>query len=190
MLDPGVTPPTEWRGGRFSGQYITLPSGNRARVKRTLSLITAMENGTLPNPLSKHIDTMLKMGMGDPNTTKTPEEQQTEALKQFANMDQEAMVQLFRLIDDEIVEIFVSPRVVRAPKEDEAGNPIDPAKWQPEEPDTLALADLTWEDKLFAYNFAQGAPTDLARFRDAQTVVAALADELKLQVSSEHAGVD
>lgn len=184
MLDSGVTPPTEWRGGRFSGQYITLPSGNRARVKRTLSLITAMENGTLPNPLSKHIDTMLKAGMGNPNTTASPEEQKNEALKQFANMDQEAIVQLFKLIEDEVCEIFVSPKVERVPEGE------DPAKWRPEDPDTLALSDLTWEDKLYAYNFAQGAPADLARFRDAQAAVAALANELEVPQSTEQAAGD
>lgn len=183
MRDPNATPAANWIGGRNSGQIIILPSGNRARCRRTFSLMEAMKSGTLPNPLAKLIQDMLDVGT-PPKMPETPEQARVveqEAMERFLGLDTDTQLSLFELIDAECYKIFISPRLVPVP----AGE--DPAKWSPDGEDELSIHDLSWEDRIFAYNWAQGAPMDLSRFHKTTEDMAALADERALQQQAQPA---
>ena len=191
MLDPNVTPPDQWNGGRFSGQIVLLPSGNRVRLRRTLSLMDAMKSGTLPNPLTKLIEDSLKFATrGTPTTEAEAKEQEQEALKSFMDMDQEGQMQLFELIDNECVQIFMSPKLVIPPKTDENGDPVDARLWKPENPDEMSIVDVSWDDRIYAYNWAQGAPMDLARFRKTTAAMADVAHEFAVSHETQRATGD
>lgn len=183
MRDPNATQPDEWIGGRTVGQIILLPSGNRARCRRTFSLLDAMQAGTLPNPLSKLIDDMLAMGATpEPETPDQAKVAEQAAMKQFMEMDKEDQLSLFELIDAECYKIFLSPTLLPVPPGE------DPRNWSPEGEGELSIHDVSWEDRIYAYNWAQGAPMDIAKFRQTNEAMAVVANEFAVSRQAQHAG--
>jgi hypothetical protein len=135
-----------------------LPSGNKARLRRTLDLPELLKAGKIPNPLAKVVNSII--GQAKPNFE--------------TNEDPEAMVQLIELINKQMPRIFVDPKVQVEPAdwdEDEKG------EWAPDE-GYLSLNMIGYEDRMFAFAFAQGGPSDVAQFRERQKeIVATLEDE-------------
>jgi hypothetical protein len=159
-----VTAASEWKKVREEGFVVDLPSGKTARLKRTLSLINAMENGNVPNPLAKVVQELLE---GKRTVINTNE------------MEEDEKIAFMNLITSEVPLIFVYPKVLMVPPGENA------ATWDPEDPDSISIADVSWEDRSFAYSFAQGGPASLELFRKAEKAVAAMANERAVQNAAE-----
>lgn len=149
------------------GQVIELPSGNKARVIRTMSMTTGVKNGTIPNPLrsvlSKMIETNAPMNKKDAENP-------------------EVIEQMNKLMVSAVCEAMVNPRVV-VPPEDENWE-----TWYPTEPNTISIVDMSPEDRVFVYGVAQGGTTDLKSFREQQEqFMASLADESEVPVPPKRA---
>lgn len=168
--DLEVTPASSWRTPRREGMIITLPSGNKARVRRTLSLMSMIANDTLPNPLLKHVDEMLKKAGENRPLKEVVQDTDGQIALEFSEMETDAMSSLIDLIEQEITEIFINPKVYKVPEGE------NPNTWTPEDPNGVSTMDIEWNDKVFAYSFAQGAPLEMVRFPEASANVAAGSD--------------
>lgn len=157
--EPGeTTSASSWRGSRKGGDVVTLPSGNRARLRRTFSVVSAMENGSdIPNPLMRHLRTM-KIPL--------PEGGERE-IKGFdvKTIPEQDLQEIIDTIDREVVNVFVEPRVELVPPGEDANI------WQPADESALSIADVAWNDRIFAYMYSQGAVSSLTSFRELQTAV-------------------
>lgn len=146
-----------WRTQR--GAIIELPSGNRARIVRSLDLNEALKNGSIPNPLRGVLSKMLDQG------------NEKVSAKEFA-ADPEVILQMNALMNKTVCESMVNPRCQMPPEGE------NPATWQPDDPNTISIVDLSDEDKIFIYGVAQGGATDLESFRKQQEkFMESLADE-------------
>lgn len=150
-----TTPPSEWRKVRQEGFIIQLPSGKWARIKRTLSLLTAMRNGSIPNPLAKRVEKLIS---GEQRALRAD------------NMTEEEFEALKVLINEETLEIWVEPKVYEVPDGE------NPMTWNPDDPNGVSITDISWEDRSFAYSFAQGGPASLDRFSELLQDVEAVPD--------------
>lgn len=167
---PKVTSAAAWRSNADQGMIITLPSGNAARLKRTLNLPELLKKGKIPNPLAPIISEMLS------------QKKTTLAVKE---QDGEAMMQMLDLVDSQIPNIFIEPKVQMEPTDwdDESQG-----EWAPDD-DALALSDIDVEDRLFAFAFAQGGPADAGTFREqSQKALADLADVSDVEREAERLG--
>lgn len=150
-----VTSASEWRSAAKEGHLLELPSGNRARVRRTLNLMKMLKAGRIPNPLQGLVQDMVNQNRAAPDMSKaTPE----------------SMQQMLDLVDSQIPIIFIEPKVERAP---EGHDPDIDGPFVPSDPNAVALDDIDIEDRMFVFTFAQGGPSEVASFREGQ--VAALA---------------
>lgn len=142
------------------GHLITLPSGNVARLRRTMNLPELLRTGKIPNPLAGYVNEAI--------ATKNP------ASAQPKDDDPQAIVQMVQLIQGQLPMIFLEPKVATQPPHwDEAKQ----GQWEPAE-DEVNIIDIDPEDAMFAFAFAQGGPADVARFRAEQAkIVASVADE-------------
>lgn len=162
----GVTPPppepepaprptaptsaTSWKSALDEGFLQTLPSGNVARLRRTLDLLVLMKSGQIPNPLMNLVNDMI--------TGKRKE------LK-MQDVEPEKMVELLKLVDRCLPGIFIEPKLAAPPEELDI---IQARSWKPEDEDTISLLALDQQDRMFAFAFAQGAVSDLTSFRERQ----------------------
>ena len=149
------------------GHLLTLPSGNVARLRRTLNLPHLLRKGKIPNPLAAQVEQMI--------SSKKPVVQPSED-------DKELLLQMIELIHSQLPKIFVEPRIELEPDEwdeDEQG------QWQPSE-GAIAIEWLAPEDAMFAFSFAQGGPAEVARFREqSQKIVADMANEPAVEGATE-----
>lgn len=149
-----VTSAAAWQTApEMLGHIIELPSGNKARLRRTLDLPELLKSGKIPNPLASIVNEII--GQKKPNFE--------------TGEDPQAMVQLIELINKQIPRIFVDPKVQSEPAdwdEDEKG------KWEPDA-GYLSLEMIGYEDRMFAFAFAQGGPSDVALFRQRQKEIVA-----------------
>lgn len=150
-----VTSAGAWNSARKEGFVIELPSGNVARLRKTLTLITLIRSGQIPNPLAKHVNKMV---------------QERGAALDLKDLEPDAMMQMLDLVNNEIPKIFIEPRVYEVPDGEDAST------WQPEDENGISITDLAYEDRFFAYSFAQGGPSDLATFRESTPSLADLPD--------------
>jgi hypothetical protein len=168
-----VTAASAWKKSSevVTGHLVTLPSGNVARLRRTLNLPTLLRTGKIPNPLAGYVNDAIK--------TRNPSVQPKQE-------DQEAIVQMVQLIQGQIPIIFLEPKVQVEPGDWDVNTQ---GVWEPDE-DAINILDLDPEDAMFAFAFAQGGPADVARFREEQAkVVASMADEQGVEGASvESAG--
>ena len=169
LTNEPVTPIADWKKVREDGFNMKLPSGKVARIKRTLSLVTAMQNGTIPNPLNSIVTELLEGRRKNLDVR---------------SMDDEQRVAFMDLITNEIPSIFVQPRVELVPHGE------NPATWEPADPDAISIADVGWEDRSFAYSFAQGGPASLEMFQQATAAMEAMADVPAVPPLSESDPVD
>lgn len=160
VRDPSeVTSASQWRSGSKEGFVIELPSGFKARVKRTMNLLSLLEKGKIPNPLAGSIKQMI--------ATQSP-------MPSLGGEDaQEMLPQLLELVNHQIKRIFVEPRVETEPED---WDEDDDGEWEPSE-GAIALDDINMQDRMFAFAFAQGMSLDLEAFRRQQAqAVATLQD--------------
>lgn len=143
-----VTSAQTWRTQAKEGFVTELPSGNVARIRRTMNLFDMLEKGEIPNPLAGRIKEMINAGSGGIPTVTGPDAD-------------EAVPQLLDLIADQVVQIFVEPRVERQPKDWDVEKQ---GKWEPSE-GAIAIDDITMQDRMFVFAFAQGMALDLEAFR-------------------------
>lgn len=179
------TSATEWRSSRKAGFLSTLPSGNVARLRRTMDLLTLLRTGTIPNPLRGIINEMIQ-GQGE--KTLDPSE-----------MSEEGFIQFVDLLNDTVVKCVIEPSVQKHP--DAPKPPDDPEdsatyerfqeemvaweQWEPE-PGYLSTNDFELEDKMFIFMVAHGMASDLSSFREVQDQsVASVQDGINLQREAE-----
>lgn len=150
------TPVTAW--GKVSvpeetGFIVTLPSGNIAKMRRTLDLPILLESGKIPNPLADIVQ-----GMMDTGATSFPPE---------AN-DSKTLKQLYRLLNETVVRCFIEPRVSMPDPQEEDESDEDHRErlshWRPE-PDTLSIFQIEPTDQMYVFSVAQGAAANLKSFR-------------------------
>lgn len=156
--EPQVTPASQWRTQTKEGFVTELPSGNFARIRRTMDLFDLLKNGQIPNPLAARIKDMLNSkGGGLPD------------LSQGEGDQGEAVTQMMDLVARQCVATFVEPRVEVKP-DDWDPEAIDPdtkekkGEWEPSE-GAISIDDLTIQDRMFVFAFAQGMALDLSAFR-------------------------
>src|ERR1051325_8423326 len=105
-------PASEWRSPEVTkGIVITLPSGNNIRIKRTLDMVTMLQQGTIPNPL---IDIVNRLIAGESPQVSTFSEDQLEAMLVF--------------IDKVVMTCCLEPRVESPPMSED---PLQLAAWTP-----------------------------------------------------------
>lgn len=164
-----ITSAASWKDRASQGMPVTLPSGNTARLRRTLDLPDLLSKGKIPNPLAPVIQDMLQ--------------QQKASIQIAGNENADVlMAQMMELVDSQIPRIFVEPRVEVRPDDwdDEAQG-----EWEPSD-DAITLSDIDIEDRMHAFAFAQGGPADAATFRqESKAAVARMADEPKVPVPSK-----
>lgn len=145
-----VTSAEAWRTGSKDGFVIELPSGKRARIRRTMNLLAMLEKGKIPNPLAGRIREMIS---------------ERKAMPELKGDDaNEAVPQLLELVAAQVKRIFVEPRVEEEPAdwdEDTDG------EWEPSE-GAIALEDVDMQDRMYAFAYAQGMALDLETFRRKQ----------------------
>jgi hypothetical protein len=146
--DSKITPVNSWGRADVAGFVIELPSGNYAKVKRTLNLRLLLKAGKIPNPIAAMVQEML-----DKKLPKLPSIDPTDVDTQMAMLD---------FIDSQMCEVFVSPVVQMCP----AGWDVDKQGiWKPQD-GFLDVAHLSLEDKMYVFAYAQGAALDVAQFRE------------------------
>lgn len=164
-------PPTQagaWRSPRKEGFVVMLPSGNAARVKRTLDLYDLVKSGRIPNRLIKVVQKMMGDGKFDAAEL-SPETLDVETLQQMA-----------QFIDVVATRVMIDPRCVAPPPGTEY-----PETWDPPE-GCISIHDLTEEDKLFLFHVAQGGVADVEQFRvEQKAALAALQDVAEVQSATE-----
>lgn len=145
-----ATTKANWRSPRKEGFFVPLPSGNVARLRRTLDLVTLIKSGRIPNALMGVVNEMITGKRKQLNLNEVAPEQ---------------MLELMKLVDDCIPSIFLEPKVQAPPK----NIPLEElADWEPEG-DAIAIGDIDQQDRMFAFAFAQGGPRDLKTFREQQS---------------------
>lgn len=151
VLSPdSVTSATEWRSGSKDGFVVELPSGKKARLKRTMNLMSLLEKGKIPNPLAGRIKEMIASQKAAPDI--------------MGDDAEEVLPQLLALVATQVKRIFVEPRIETEPEDwDEE----DDGEWEPSE-GAIALDDVDMQDRMFAFAFAQGMALDLTAFRQQQ----------------------
>lgn len=142
-----------WGAKAEEGVVVELPSGNFARLKRTMDMIHLMKAGRLPNPLGMIVQRMI-----DENKAIDTDD-----------IDPAGAVQMLRFIDDIVVKAFVEPKIAIPPypeeDEDEEAFVKRFEAWQPPK-DHLNLAMIDIDDRMFVFAFAQGMASDLQSFRE------------------------
>lgn len=169
-----VTSVSEWRSPTKTGQIIELPSGNRARVKRTMDLMELLKAGKIPNPLNSIVEEMIAQGKADLSNEE---------------IGADAVIQMIDFIDDNVVRAMVDPKCERppAPKENETADEYSARliEWEPPS-GKLSVNDIDLDDRMFIFAFSQGLASDLESFRRAQgAVMAPISTGKELSVPSQ-----
>lgn len=157
-----VTSAAGWNKSRTEGFIQRLPSGNVARLRKTLSLMNLIKTGQIPNPLGKHLRNVMQSG--------------GKVDLDLKSMDEESLKQVLEMVDSQIPDIFIEPRVYAVPEGE------NPYIWTPDDHEAVSVAALDFEDRFFAFSFAQGGVTDLDSFRvKSAEAVATLEDVEQVQ---------
>jgi hypothetical protein len=168
-----VTPASAWKRKTetVTSFPVTLPSGNVARLRRTLDLPQLLTSGKIPNPLAGVVNEMITSKKPSADMRKVPEKDRIQVV-----------TQMVQLINKQLPKIFVEPVVESQPVHwDEA----EQGEWAPNE-GALSIDEIDPEDAVFAFQFAQGGPTEVASFREqSAALVADLADGEGVEGASE-----
>lgn len=163
------TSPSQW--GRANqtidtSVVVELPSGNVARVRRTMSIFRIVQEGSIPNPLRGIVLDMVRNG--------------NPAAFEKADNDPVVMRQFADFLDTVAVETMVEPTVdmpvQKGKLKDEAGDFINPDEtedeyfarcevWSPSE-GSVSVFDIEAEDKIFLFVMSQGGVADAKTFRE------------------------
>lgn len=141
-----VTTPDQWVSPRRVGFPVRLPSGNVARVKRVMSILEMLKNGKIPNPLASHLEAWTSQGRSAFN---------------IADLDEGAQIQAIDFINGVVMDAVTMPKVVVIPEGE--------SEFSFEAPQgSITIEDLSWEDRLFIYQVAQGGVASVEQFRQVQ----------------------
>jgi hypothetical protein len=169
-------PPTSssaWRSTRKEGFVVELPSGNKARVRRTLDLFDLVRQGKVPNKLIKVVQQMMGGGRNMKEMNLSPEE-----------LDSETLQEMTKFIDVCCTRVMIEPRCMFPPD----GDP-EPELWDPPE-GAISIFDLGEEDKLYLFHLAQGGVADIEKFRiEQKAALAALSNVNEVQPEAEQPAV-
>lgn len=163
-----VTTPESWISRTSGDEVVTLPSGNRARVRRS-GPEAFLEQGLIPDPLTATIEKSIRSKKG-----LRPE-------KQVDIMDDPVKLgALVEMLDRTCCYAVVEPHVEMPPTCTECDELDTPrAPWhkdesherhhkfveRPREPGVLYADRVDMDDKMFILNFTLGGTRDLERFR-------------------------
>lgn len=145
--DEKITPAGAWNQTTQDGFVVELPSGNFAKLRRTLSLPTLLSSGKIPNPLADMIRKMISVGKSDIKAE---------------DLGEEGAIQFATLVNEQIPLIFASPRVESRP---DGWDTSKQGAWEPS-PGAMDINMLSFEDQMYAFSWAQGAALDIATFRE------------------------
>lgn len=145
----GVTSAEAWRKPAKEGEVKELPSGNFARLRRTIDLTTMLRAGQIPNPLASVL-------------LKALNQRGQVASTDFEGLDEQQFTQMMDLVDSTCASSFIEPRV------EIPGKDVDPAKQDPPE-GAIWATDIDIRDRMWVFQYAQGAALDLALFRQQPT---------------------
>jgi hypothetical protein len=159
--------PTTWGGNKY--EELTVPSGQRCLVRRTLDIKQMVENGII-NKIdtltalvdNKHVSRKAK---GGKNSAKSQDMQNDVVLKKIMN-DPVKFAELLETTDKIVIAIVVMPQLHEAPEND-----------SDRQENIVYIDTVDLEDKLFLVNFAVGGTRGVAKFRrELQQSVERLAD--------------
>ena len=157
--DLQVTPASEWgkKSAPVEEGFVTeLPSGNVVRMTRTLDLPSLLATGQIPNPLAGIVKQMMEDGQAVPPATN----------------DMNVIVQMMDMFNSQFVKSVLEPQfdmpAVRKHNESDEAYQKRLSEWEPEE-GKISVFDVQLMDKMFVFAVGQGAPADLALFREQQS---------------------
>lgn len=126
---------------KASKDYLTLPSGNTIRVRRT-SIQTLMAAGMIPNSLMTIVQSAIKKGKMDVDPI------------EFSS-DPEKMKEMLALVDIVVIHCVKEPEVFAAPDDSED-----------RDEELLYIDEIADDDRSFIFQYATGGTNDVAQFRD------------------------
>lgn len=156
------TAASEWRSSRTEGFTVQLPSGNVARVRRSMDILQLLKTGRVPNKLIKLITAM----MDQQKAGQIP-------IVEAGDADEETIMEMMSFIDTCVASIMISPPCHVPPREKDESNEDYQNRapsWIPPE-GSISIFDLSPEDRMFLFSVAQGGTTDLELFRNQQAAV-------------------
>lgn len=141
-----ATRPQDFAKKKRSGKLIELPSGAWVKAKG-VDLTSFVKEGKIPNALLGIINDALKSG----------EEMSMESLQEDGDLDLDTIRDMYEMIDAIVMKIVLDPVIHPVPD-----NEADRSE------ELLYLDEFEDEDKLYLFNWSQGAVTDLESFRKEQ----------------------
>lgn len=178
VVNEPATDASTWRSARKEGFIVELPSGNRAKVRRTMDLFELVKTGKIPNKLIKFVQEMIDKT----EPTKKPEFDPE-------NMDPEVLQEMTEFMAFTCCQVLIEPKCFMPPlqKENEPDEVYQERLmlWEPPE-GAISVTDLSSDDQQFLFNLSQGGTGDLEPFRDQQKAyVAALQDVGKVPTKAK-----
>lgn len=149
-----VTSADQWIGAGATGNVITLPSGNNVRCIRSMELVDLLKQGRIPNPLSGIVQAMVQSGPKGMLPADVP---------------QESVMEMLKLVDDTVIKSVTEPRVQRPPdpeEDEDADSYMARIREWKADAGCMPLSSITIEDRMFIFVYAQGFAGDLATFRE------------------------
>jgi hypothetical protein len=159
VVNDAPTSAAEWRSARKQGFVVTLPSGQKAMVRRTLDLFAKLKEGKIPNPLASQITRMI-----EENRIVTDEKE----------LGEEGVIQMLDMFDETLEAMMITPRFERPPAD-------APWNWEPSA-GAIGPDDMMLEDKVFLFGVAQGGTADVASFRQQSSHLVAGGDVVEAAV--------
>lgn len=157
------TPASEWKSETKQdvslGFMVTLPSGNNAKVTRSVDFFVMLRENRIPNPLADIVSKMINAKQDESGNAIMPD------------MSAEQVGLMFEFVNKIACDIMLEPRCVIPPTD-----PGALAMWvQPE--GAIIITELSDEDRMYLFGVALGGTTDLAAFRKEQAKAVAVGSD-------------
>ena len=153
--------PTTWKKGASTEMDLTVPSGNKCRVRKIGGMQMFLEKGMVPNSLMptvmEHMNDKREVDMA-------------KVSEDFLE-DPAKLAAIIELSDSVVCNVVVAPRVLPVPHMDvdvperglKAG---DPVPFDMRDETLLFVDEVDMEDKMFIFQWAVGGSKDVERFRE------------------------
>lgn len=146
-----TTPVAGFKKQIRSGALCELPSGNHVRI-RNPGMEVFLQKGLIPDSLTPIVRAAVNQG-------KQPD---MEELSSGLLEDKEKLREVFELFNSVVIETWVDPSVLPAPKSEDD-----------RDPEKLYTDEIEFNDKVFTFQFAVGGVKNLETFRNQQEEVLA-----------------
>lgn len=161
------TPASAWKRPQAPseqplGIVVQLPSGNSAKVVRSVNFFTMVKENRLPNPIGEVVNRMI--------SNKEEDKHYADGIEVTAK----AAAAMTNFIDQLLVDCMVEPEFV-IPPVDEQGQPVE--GWEQPE-NSITPADMVDEDKFFLFSVVLGGTTDLEQFRKQSSEIMAVTSDV------------